>query len=51
LKDRRFPSLKLLEDEVNAWKDERNAKGIKINWKFTKEKAREKFKIQKRPLN
>jgi len=49
LKDMRFSSMEFLEDEVNTWQDERNEKGIKINWRFTKEKARKTFKIDQGP--
>jgi hypothetical protein len=51
LKDRRFSSLQILENEVNAWQNERNAKGIKINWKFTTDDARKAFKYGRNRKN
>lgn len=41
--DRRIGNLKLLTKEVNAWSKKRNKNKIKINWQFTKNKARDKF--------
>jgi len=41
--DRRIGDLKILTKEVNAWARQRNKNKIKINWQFTKNKAREKF--------
>ncbi len=41
--DRRIGDLKTLTQEVETWSKERNKKKIKINWEFTKNKAREKF--------
>jgi recombinational DNA repair ATPase RecF len=41
--DRRIGDLKTLTKEVKTWSKERNKKKIKINWEFTKNKAREKF--------
>jgi hypothetical protein len=41
--DRRIGDLKVLMTEVNAWARKRNKNKIKINWQFTKNKAREKF--------
>ncbi len=42
--DRRIGNLKTLAKEVKAWSNLRNKKQLKINWQFTKNKAREKFK-------
>lgn len=41
--NRRIPCMKKLESEVLAFFKERTQKGIKINWQFTQEKAREKL--------
>jgi hypothetical protein len=41
--DRRIGDLKTLGKEVMAWNKKRNEKRVKINWQFTKNKAREKF--------
>ena len=46
LKGRRFPTNIKLEKEVNAWQDDRNARNIKINWKFTTDDARKAFKYE-----
>jgi len=39
--NRRIPCMKELESEVLAFFKERTQKGVKVNWQFTKEKARE----------
>jgi recombinational DNA repair ATPase RecF len=41
--DRRIGNLKTLKSEVESWAKIRNKKKIKINWQFTKNKARNKF--------
>lgn len=41
--NRRIPCMKKLESEVLAFFKERSLKGIKINWQFTQEQAREKL--------
>jgi len=41
--NRRIPCMKKLESEVLAFFKERTQKGIKINWQFTQEQAREKL--------
>lgn len=41
--DRRIPCMKKLESEVLTFFKERSQKGIKINWQFTQEQAREKL--------
>jgi bacillopeptidase F (M6 metalloprotease family) len=41
--DRRIGSIKTLKSEVLAWTKKRNKAQTKINWQFTKEKARDKF--------
>ena len=40
---RRIPCMKKLESEVLTFFKERSQKGIKINWQFTQEQAREKL--------
>jgi len=39
----RIPDIQLLRSRTNAWNKQVNKKRIKISWKFTKEKAKEKF--------
>ena len=51
LKERRFPTDLELENEVNAWQDDRNARGVKINWKFTTDDARKAFKYERNRFN
>ncbi len=41
--DRRIADLPTLEKEVDTWTRNRNRKEIKIEWQFTKTKARQKF--------
>ena len=40
----RLESLKRLEDEINAWEVERNAKKVKIVWQFGMLQTREKLR-------
>jgi hypothetical protein len=42
--DRRIGDLKVLTEEVSVWTKKRNKDKVKINWQFTKNNAREKFK-------
>ena len=42
--DRRIADIDTLEREVLAWVEQRNAKQATINWQFTQNKARDKFK-------
>ena len=42
--DRRIGDLKILKKEVNSWTKKRNKDKVKINWQFTKNNAREKFR-------
>lgn len=42
--NRRFPDLKNLQAEVEAWERDRNAAAVKIHWSFTVEQARGKLK-------
>ena len=44
-KKRRIPDRKTLYRETTAWKRGRNDKKARINWGFTREKAREKFRL------
>ena len=41
--DRRIGDIKTMSKEVGAWVRERNRDGVKINWQFSKNAAREKF--------
>ena len=41
--DRRIGDIKTLTTEVKAWTRKRNKNKVKIQWQFTKDKAREKF--------
>jgi len=42
--NRRIPTNGELQREVGAWEEERNRRGVKIEWQFTTAKAREKFR-------
>ena len=42
--DRRIGNVETLEREISAWETERNELGVVINWQFTTDKARDKFK-------
>ena len=42
--DRRLESMELLEREINAWQEERNASKATIDWGFTVNTARDKLK-------
>ena len=42
--DRRIPGKEILEAEVRAWQDNRNAIGSAMDWRFTAEDARVKLK-------
>jgi hypothetical protein len=41
---RRIPDQTILENEVNAWQADRNAKVVKVDWRFTTADARIKLK-------
>jgi DDE superfamily endonuclease len=41
--DRRIDDIKKMDKEVRAWTRKRNKGKVKIQWQFTKTKAREKF--------
>lgn len=42
--DRRLGQLEVLQSEIAAWEDERNARKATIDWRFTVTKARDKLK-------
>jgi len=44
---RRIADLGMLKRETKAWKRQRNRQQTKINWKFTRKKARKLFKYKK----
>lgn len=46
---RRMANENMLISEVTAWETARNADQVKINWQFTREKARKIFKIKNEP--
>lgn len=46
LGQRRIPSLADLRREAQAWNRNMNRNQIKIDWKFTRKKARQKFRYQ-----
>ena len=43
--NRRIPDLETLQREVIAWTEMRNDQKAQIDWRFTREEAREKFKL------
>jgi hypothetical protein len=43
---RRIPSLAVLERESRAWNGQINRDRVKINWQFTRKKARAKFRYK-----
>lgn len=43
--DRRIPTFQDMQHEVAVWVQYRNRKQVTINWQFTREKAKEKFKL------
>jgi len=47
---RRIPNINTLQHELTAWKNKPNDKQARINWRFTKEKAKEKFKLIKNKM-
>jgi hypothetical protein len=42
--NRRIDNMKIMKQEVNAWKEHRNNKKAIINWQFTNKEARIKLK-------
>ena len=47
---RGFPSLAILERESRAWNRHINRRRVKINWQFTRKKARAKVRLQKESI-
>ena len=43
---RRIPDLATLKRETRAWNRKANQKRTKINWRFTRKKARKAFKYE-----
>jgi len=43
---RRIPDLAMLKRETRAWNRKANQKRTKINWRFTRRKARKVFKYE-----
>lgn len=43
--NRRIPNFHTMQSEVAAWVKKRNKDKCKINWQFTRKKAKEKFKL------
>jgi transposase len=43
----RFPDLGTLQREVKAWNRKTNQKRTKVNWQFTRKKARKLFRYKK----
>ena len=41
--DRCLPDKETLQREINAWKNARNQKAIRVDWRFTAEYARKKL--------
>jgi transposase len=48
---RRFPDLRSLQQETRAWNRQTNQKRTKINWTFTRRKARKTFRYRAMPLS
>ncbi len=46
---RRISALAILRSEVAAWNRQANQKRVRINWRFTRRKAREKFRYERLP--
>ncbi|MDO4588179.1 MAG: IS630 family transposase [Planctomycetia bacterium] len=44
LKDRRFPTLEILQSETRAWNVDRNERQTVVDWQFTTDDARTKLK-------
>ena len=51
LAKRRIPSLAILQRETAAWNDKANRDRVKINWQFTRRKARQKFGYKRSKRN
>ena len=48
---RRIPTLAILQTEAQAWNAKQNREQVKINWQFTRQKARLKFGYQRSKRN
>jgi hypothetical protein len=46
---RRIPALEVLQQETRAWTRQAHRKRIRINWRFTRRKARKTFRYEKPP--
>lgn len=46
---RRIPTLEILQRETRAWNRQVNRARTKINWRFTRRKARKTFRYEKPP--
>ena len=42
--DRRIRDIDILRDEIKAWTEDRNAKRVKVQWRFTTKDARDKLR-------
>lgn len=42
--DRRIPDKQTLENEINAWQNDRNNANAKADWQFSTENARHRLK-------
>jgi hypothetical protein len=42
--NRRIPEKAILEEQIAAWQNDRNAKIVKVDWRFTTADARIKLK-------
>src|SRR5579863_5734149 len=51
LAKRRIPTLALLQREAEAWNAKANHDRVKINWRFTRKKARQKFGYKRSKRN
>jgi transposase len=47
---RRIPTLSILRRESRAWNRQVNRHRVKINWKFTRQRARAKFGYKRNPF-
>lgn len=42
---RRISTFQTMQHEIAAWVKKRNEKGVGIDWQFTRQKAKEKFRL------
>ena len=47
LGQRRIPTLSILRRESRAWNHQANRQRVKINWRFTRKRARAKFRYKR----